>query len=211
MNCADAQLPVGPGQFGVGALLLDRDGIINVDQGYVHRISEFQFVEGIFDLTRFWTLEVHRPIVVISNQSGIGRGYFDEEDYADLTRWMCRRFAAQGSPIARVYHCPSHPEHGVGRYRRDDPWRKPRPGMILQAADDLNLNLACSVIVGDKLSDMEAGERAGVGLRILVKNSVGRNSEEETSGPSGHETAADLTQVLALLRRHFGAEAIKWV
>jgi D-glycero-D-manno-heptose 1,7-bisphosphate phosphatase len=205
MNYADAQRPVRPGQFGSGgALFLDRDGVINVDRGYVHRISEFQFVQGVFDLTRFWILEVQRPIVVISNQSGIGRGYFDEEEYADLTQWMCRRFAAEGSPIARVYHCPSHPQHGIGRYRRDDPWRKPAPGMILQAAADLNLDLAYSVIVGDKLSDMEAGARAGVGLRILVRN----GASEPGSGPSDHETAADLTQVLALLRRHFAAGSI---
>jgi D-glycero-D-manno-heptose 1,7-bisphosphate phosphatase len=205
MNDADTQRPVGSGQFGAsGALFLDRDGIINVDHGYVHRISEFQFVPGIFDLTRFWTVEVQRPIIVISNQSGIGRGYFDEAQYTELTRWMCQRFAVEGSPIARVYHCPSHPQHASGPYRRDDPWRKPAPGMILQAAADLNLDLACSVIVGDKLSDMEAGVRAGMGLCILVSNSVG----EETSGPFNHKTVADLTQVLALLRSHFGARSI---
>jgi len=205
VNYTDAQRPVRAGQFGAGgALFLDRDGVINLDHGYVHRISEFDFTQGIFDLTRFWTIEVQRPIVVISNQSGIGRGYFDEREYADLTRWMCRRFAAEGSPIARVYHCPSHPQHGIGRYRRDDPWRKPAPGMILQAAADLNLDLACSVVVGDELSDMEAGARAGIGLRILVGNSVG----EETSGPSDHETAADLAQALALLQRHCAARSI---
>jgi D-glycero-D-manno-heptose 1,7-bisphosphate phosphatase len=205
MRDADEQRPVRPGQFrSGGALFLDRDGVINLDRGYVHRISDFQFVQGIFDLTRFWTLEVQRPIVVISNQSGIGRGFFDEGEYADLTRWMCRRFAAEGSPIARIYHCPSHPQHGIGRYRRDDPWRKPAPGMILQATADLNLDLANSVIVGDKLSDMEAGARAGVGLRILVRNSAG----EQASGPVDHETATDLAQVLALLRRHFAAGPI---
>jgi D-glycero-D-manno-heptose 1,7-bisphosphate phosphatase len=175
-----------------------------VDRGYVHRISEFQFVPGIFDLTRFWTVEVQRPIIVISNQSGIGRGYFGEAEYAELTRWMCERFAAESSPIARVYHCPSHPQHGIGRYRRDDPWRKPAPGMILQAATDLNLDLAYSVIVGDKLSDMEAGARAGIGFRILVRNSVG----EEISGPCDYKTVADLIEVLALVRMHFGARSI---
>ena len=76
--------------------------------------------------------ELHRPIVVVSNQSGIGRGYFDEKAHADLTRWMCDRFEAEGAAIARVYHCPYHPR-GIGEYRRDHPWRKPKPGMILQA------------------------------------------------------------------------------
>ena len=77
------------------ALFLDRDGVINVDRGYVHRLDQFEFVPGIFQLARFWTNELHRPIVVVSNQSGIGRGYFDEKAHADLTRWMCDRFEAE--------------------------------------------------------------------------------------------------------------------
>jgi D-glycero-D-manno-heptose 1,7-bisphosphate phosphatase len=96
------------------ALFLDRDGVINVDRGYVHRPDQFEFVPGIFPLARFWADELRRPIVVVSNQSGIGRGYFDEKAHADLTRWMCDRFEAEGAAIARVYHCPSHPRHGIG-------------------------------------------------------------------------------------------------
>ena len=149
------------------ALFLDRDGVINVDRGYVHRPDQFEFVPGIFPLARFWTNELHRPIVVVSNQSGIGRGYFDEKAHADLTRWMCDRFEAEGAAIARVYHCPYHPLHGIGEYRREHPWRKPNPGMILQAVFDLRLDPARCAIVGDKMSDVEAGAAAGLGLRIL--------------------------------------------
>src|SRR5262249_3604921 len=154
------------------ALFLDRDGVINVDHGYVHRPEQFEFVPGIFELGRFWANELREPIIVITNQSGIGCGLFHEIDYADLTRWMCDRFAAEGAAIARVYHSPYHPRHGVGPYRRDHPWRKPNPGMILQAASDLNLDLGRSVIVGDKMSDIAAGAAAGVGLRILVDRSA---------------------------------------
>jgi D-glycero-D-manno-heptose 1,7-bisphosphate phosphatase len=85
-------------------------------------------------LARFWTNELRRPIVVIPNQSGISRGYFDENAYADSTRWMCERFETERTAIARVYHCPYHPQDGIGEYRRDHPWRKPKPGMLLQAA-----------------------------------------------------------------------------
>ena len=101
------------------ALFLDRDGVINVDRGYVHRADQFEFVPGIFELARFWTHELRRQIVVVTNQSGIGRGCFDEKAYEDLTRWMCDRFAAEQATIARVYHCPYHPVHGVGPYRRE--------------------------------------------------------------------------------------------
>jgi D-glycero-D-manno-heptose 1,7-bisphosphate phosphatase len=150
-------------------------------------------------LARFWTNELRRPIVVVTNQSGIGRGYFDECAYEDLTQWMCNRFEAEHAAIARVYHCPYHPLHGVGEYRRDHPWRKPNPGMILQAVSDLSLDPAQSVIVGDKMSDIEAGAAAAIGLRILVAS---RDAKVGEGAPS-HEIVADLGEALALLRRRF--------
>src|SRR5262245_56282446 len=181
------------------ALFLDRDGVINVDRGYVHRPDQFEFIAGIFPLARFWADELRRPIVVISNQSGIGRGYFNETSYADLTRWMCARFEAERAPIARVYHCPFHPTHGVGAYRRDHPWRKPNPGMVLQAISDLGLEPARCALLGDSMSDIEAGAAAGIGLRILL---APRSPQARTDAPS-HEAVADLTEALALLRSRF--------
>jgi D-glycero-D-manno-heptose 1,7-bisphosphate phosphatase len=183
------------------ALFLDRDGVINVDRGYVHRPDQFEFVPGIFELARFWVSELGRPIVVVTNQSGIGRGYFDERAYADLTRWMCGRFADEGAAIARVYHCPYHPVDGIGEFRRDHPWRKPNPGMILQAASDLALDLARSAIVGDKMSDMEAGAAAGIAVRILVGPDLARAGG---CVPSCAQVA-DLAQALALLRSRFAS------
>jgi D-glycero-D-manno-heptose 1,7-bisphosphate phosphatase len=185
------------------ALFLDRDGVINVDRGYIHRSDQFEFVPGIFELARFWTNELRRLIVVITNQSGIGRGYFDECAYEDLTRWMCERFEAEHIAIARVYHCPYHPLHGVGEYRRDHPWRKPNPGMILQAVSDLDLDPAQSAILGDKISDIEAGEAAGIGLRILVAS---RGAKKSAGAPS-HEVVPDLGEALALLRSRFALTA----
>jgi D-glycero-D-manno-heptose 1,7-bisphosphate phosphatase len=149
------------------ALLLDRDGVINVDHGYVHTEKQFDYVPGIFDLAR----AAHCAgflIVVVTNQAGIGRGYYGEADFHRLTEWMRARFAAEGAPIARVYFCPHHPEAGIARYRLDCFDRKPNPGMILRARTDLGLDLAASAMVGDKESDMEAGRRAGVGTLVLV-------------------------------------------
>jgi len=182
---------------GRAALFLDRDGVINVDHGYVHRIERFDFVAGIFELARFWTNEMREPLVVVTNQSGIGRGYFDERAYYDLTRWMCARFEAEGSRIAAVYQCPFHPVHGIGAYRRDHPWRKPNPGMFLQAGRDLGLDLARSVLVGDRMADMEAGAAAGLGLLVLLGSTAGGQGG---AGPS-HMPAPDLAAALALLRR----------
>jgi D-glycero-D-manno-heptose 1,7-bisphosphate phosphatase len=181
------------------ALFLDRDGVINVDRGYIHRPDQFEFVPGIFELARFWTNELRRLIVVVSNQSGIGRGYFDECAYEDLTRWMCDRFEAEYTAIARVYHCPYHPLHGIGEYRRDHPWRKPHPGMILRAVSDLGLDPARSAILGDKMSDIEAGAAAGIGLRILVAS----HDAKESEGAPPHEVVANLSEALVLLRSRF--------
>ena len=185
------------------ALFLDRDGVINVDHGYIHRPDQFEFVSGIFELARFWTNELSRPIIVVTNQSGIGRGYFDESAYADLARWMCDRFEAEHATIARVYHCPYHPQHGVGEYRRDHPWRKPNPGMILQAASDFGLDLAGSAIMGDTMSDIEAGAAAGIGLRVLVASPPSKSGD----GAPSHEVVPDLARALALLRSHFAPNA----
>jgi D-glycero-D-manno-heptose 1,7-bisphosphate phosphatase len=182
-----------------GALFLDRDGVINVDRGYIHRSAQFEFVPGIFELARFWTNDLRRPIVVITNQSGIGRGYFDEWAYEDLTRWMCERFEAERTAIARVYHCPYHPLHGIGQYRRDHPWRKPNPGMILQAVSDLDLDPVQSAILGDQMSDIEAGAAAGIGLRILVAS----HDANESEGAPPHEVVANLSEALILLRSRF--------
>lgn len=146
-------------------LILDRDGVVNEDSGYLHRIEDCRFVAGIFELTAGFAARGF-VIVIASNQSGIGRGYYTEADFERLMGWMKAEFARRGVAIAGVYHCPDHPTEGVGRYRRANPWRKPGPGMLLQAARDLDLDLARSWTVGDKMTDIEAGRAAGVGTLV---------------------------------------------
>jgi D-glycero-D-manno-heptose 1,7-bisphosphate phosphatase len=178
------------------ALFIDRDGVINVDHGYVHRIDQFEFLPGIFELARFVAGELGWPIIVVTNQAGIGRGYFDEAAYEALTRWMCERFRQEGAPLTRVYHCPYHAQHGVGAYKIDHPWRKPQPGMLLQAARDFGISLPDSVLIGDRMSDIEAAAAAGIGLRILLRPP--ELPEAMQTPPC--TVAADLRAALALLR-----------
>lgn len=149
------------------ALLLDRDGVINVDHGYVHRIQDFEFIEGIFDLVRAAHLARYQ-VFVITNQAGIARGFYSEKQFEELTAWMCKEFASRGAPIAKAYFSPYHPTEGLGMYRKDDVSRKPHPGMILQAQSEFNLDLASSILIGDKASDIRAGLAAGVGQNILL-------------------------------------------
>lgn len=148
------------------ALFLDRDGVINVNHGYVHRPENFEFIDGIFDLVRVAHAQKYK-VIVVTNQAGIARGFYSEQQFHELTDWMCARFYEEGAPIARVYFSPYHPTEGQGAYKRDDASRKPRPGMILQARQEFNLDLESCALIGDKPSDIQAGIAAGVGCNIL--------------------------------------------
>ncbi len=154
--------------LGRPALFLDRDGVINLDHAYVHRVEDFEFVDGIFDLCRH-ARQRGFLIFVITNQAGIARGYYSEADFLRLTQWMCEQFVAAGAMIDKVYFCPFHAEHGVGKYKMDSPFRKPAPGMILQAAHEYGVDLTRSVLVGDMDTDIEAGVAAGVGCNLLYR------------------------------------------
>ena len=109
------------------ALFLDRDGVINVNHGYVHSIENFNFIDGIFDLVQ--TAHANNlKVVVITNQAGIGRGFYSEQQFDQLTSWMCKEFMKQGAPIDKVYFSPFHPTEGLGKYKKDDFSRKAKSG-----------------------------------------------------------------------------------
>lgn len=150
------------------ALFLDRDGVINVNHGYVHRPENFEFIDGIFELARAAHAR-HYKLVVITNQAGIARGFYSEQQFHELTTWMCDQFAAQSAPIAKVYFSPYHPTAGLDAYKKDDVSRKPHPGMILQAKRELDLILENSTLIGDQPSDIQAGIAAGVGCNFSLR------------------------------------------
>jgi D-glycero-D-manno-heptose 1,7-bisphosphate phosphatase len=155
--------------MGERAVFLDRDGVINVDRHYLHRIEDFEFIAGVPQaLQRLqragWKL------VVVTNQSGIARGLYTERDYQRLTQHMQALLAAAGVTLDAVLHCPHLPGGSVPAYRIECDCRKPAPGMLLQAARELKLDLARSVMVGDKDSDLQAGRSAGVARCLLVRS-----------------------------------------
>lgn len=178
------------------ALFLDRDGVINVDRGYVCREDAFEFVDGIFDVCREASARGFL-IVVITNQAGIGRGLYTEHEFLALTDWMCDQFRARGTPIAKVYFCPFHPEHGVGRYKRESIDRKPGPGMILRAAAELGIDLKQSILIGDRDTDVRAGMAAGVGNNILYRLLPTMPGVEP--GPPGATVIHALPEIVAML------------
>ena len=154
------------------ALFLDRDGVINEDRGYVHRIGEFRFVPGILDLIRGAQERGYLPVIV-TNQSGIGRGYYGPEEFERLTGWMLERMreAGIGMERAQVFFCPHAPEEGCA-------CRKPRPGMLLEARDRFGIDMERSWMIGDKPRDIEAARRAGVGHTLLVETDQPVDAEE---------------------------------
>ena len=179
------------------ALLLDRDGVINVDKGYVCRSEDFELVPGIVDLCRDAVGQGYL-LIVATNQAGIGRGYYSEASFLAFTEWMSDEFRRRGLPIARVYYCPFHPEFGVGKYKRESIYRKPGPGMILRAAKDFDLNLRHSVLVGDKETDVRAGLAAGVGCNVLYcPESAGRNMSNATMASHTVTRLADVARLLS--------------
>ncbi|MEO8364603.1 MAG: D-glycero-beta-D-manno-heptose 1,7-bisphosphate 7-phosphatase [Pseudoxanthomonas sp.] len=152
------------------ALFLDRDGVINVNHGYVHTQEKTDFVPGIFDLCRR-ARETGLLLVVVTNQAGIARGYYDEAQFLQYTKWMHEKFAARGAPLLATHYCPHHPLAGKGDLLRACPSRKPNPGMFFTAATNYGIALSESLVLGDKESDLEAGRFAGVTNRLLVDES----------------------------------------
>jgi len=144
------------------AVFLDRDGVIIRDSGYLDSITKLEWVPGIFHtLQRLKELDI--PVVVVTNQSGVARGYFSEDDVQRIHAHMQQVIRSRGGLIAAFYQCPFHPEAVLPTYRHENhPDRKPNPGMIIRAARDWNLDLKRSVMIGDKSSDVEAGRRAGL-------------------------------------------------
>lgn len=149
------------------AVFLDRDGVINHDHGYTSHPDKFDFIDGVFEACQRF-IDQGYIIVVVTNQSGIARGYYTETDFQHLTEWMLAQFAEHGVDIAGVYHCPHHPVSGKGDYLTNCDCRKPEPGMLLQAAQDLNIDLAESIIIGDNSTDILAGRKAGLKQCILI-------------------------------------------
>lgn len=175
------------------ALFLDRDGIINVDHGYVHTPGQTRWVPGIFELCRA-ARDSGYLLVVVTNQAGIARGLYSESAFLDYTRWVHEEFSRQDATLLATYYCPHHPTTGETELRVQCECRKPAPGMILRAARELAIEKTVSVLLGDKASDIEAGLTAGVAMNILF----GSEHEQMTNNGRARcvQTLAEVTQVL---------------
>ncbi len=177
------------------AIFLDRDGTINIDHGYVHTIDDFQFIEGVGNALKKLQDKGYL-LVLVTNQSGIARGYFSEAQFHQLTEWMDWSLDEDyGVVLDGIYYCPHHPE-GQGEYREECDCRKPKAGMFLQAIKDLDIDPAQSVMVGDKLEDLLAAENAGVKTKILVRTGKAVTDEGMAKADNVIESLADLPKFI---------------
>ena len=150
-------------------IYLDRDGVINEDFGYVSKIEDFNFVDGVFKACKEF-LTLGYEIIVVTNQSGIGRNYYSEDEFLELTKYMKNEFKKEDIDILNVYYCPHNPDE-------DCSCRKPKAGMILQSLNDFNIDLQNSWLIGDKVSDVETAINAKIGNKILISSDIKENKE----------------------------------
>jgi D-glycero-D-manno-heptose 1,7-bisphosphate phosphatase len=151
------------------AAFFDRDGIINIDHGYTYKIEDFIFCEGIFELMHTFE-EKGYTLFIVTNQSGIGRGYYTQKDFEILTSWMLEEFAKNGIQIQKVYFCPHAPEENCS-------CRKPQIGMFEQALSEFEIDMQNSWMIGDKPSDIQAGKNAGIANTIFLNDSTCKDAK----------------------------------
>ena len=162
------------------AVFVDRDGTLNVEVGHLSDAAELDLIDGAAEAVR--TLrEAGYRVVVVTNQSAVARGLLSEAELRDLHARLARRLGAEGAELDGIYYCPHHPTEGSGSYRVECSCRKPKPGLVERAARELDIDLGRSFVVGDKLSDLEAGAAAGC-RGVLVRTGYGAEEERRLDG-----------------------------
>lgn len=153
------------------AILLDRDGTINVEKDYLHKVEDFEFEKNVVEALKIFS-SLGYTMAVVTNQSGIARGYYTEDDLKKLNEYIKKELEKHGVIIEKFYYCPHHPENGIGRYKIDCICRKPNTGMLDEAIKEFNIDRTSSFMVGDTIADIDAGSRAGL-TPVLVKTGHG--------------------------------------
>ncbi len=177
------------------AVFLDRDGTINVDHGYVHRVEDLELIEGAAEAIAALN-RAGKLVLVVTNQSGVARGLYTEVDVARFHEAMSEALAGEGAHVDAFYHCPNHPTEGIGRYRIDSRDRKPGTGMFDRARADFAIDVAASWMVGDKLDDMRFAKAAGL-KALLVETGKGASASASLDEPAWFDVVADLRAAAA--------------
>lgn len=151
------------------AIFFDRDGTINVEKGYLYKTEEFEFIEGAVEALRM-AQNAGYKLIIITNQSGIARGYYTEEEFLELNKWMMETLAGKGVRIERVYYCPHYPHAKIKEYSIDCNCRKPKRGLYMQAISDFDLDISACYVIGDKIRDCSICEKGGCKGFLIAEN-----------------------------------------
>jgi D-glycero-D-manno-heptose 1,7-bisphosphate phosphatase len=143
-------------------IFLDRDGVINKEINYLYKIEEFEFIDGVFEACKY-LINLNYQIIIVTNQSGIARGYYSERDYQILNTWMLAQFKKNNIIIFDTFHCPHLPNSNCN-------CRKPKPGMFLEAKYKHNIDMKKSWLIGDKEVDIISANNSGISNTILVRS-----------------------------------------
>jgi len=173
------------------AIFLDRDGVINKDNGYISQVDDFEFIEGTIEACIEFQKKGYQ-LVVITNQPGIASGHFTEEQFNTLTEWMDWSMADRGVELDGIYYCPHHSIEEKG----DCECQKPKPGMLLSAIEDLNIDIEASILIGDRAIDLQAGIAAGVKTNYLVRSGTGITEEGEVLATGIFDNLAAIVKVI---------------
>ena len=146
---------------------LDRDGVLNVDTGYINNPEDIEIFDNLIENLQILQ-DLGYCFIIVTNQSGIARGYYTEQEFNSLTKKMLDVMQEHGVIISSVYFCPHHIEGHVVKYALKCDCRKPLPGMLVKAASDFDINFSEAIMIGDKSSDMQAAEAAGISSRYFI-------------------------------------------
>jgi D-glycero-D-manno-heptose 1,7-bisphosphate phosphatase len=171
----------------IKTIFLDRDGVINKEKNYVYKVDDFEFIDGVFDVCKYFS-SLGYKIIVVTNQSGISRGYYTESDFQYLNYWMIQQFRLHNISILDTFYCPHLPKARCQ-------CRKPKPGMLLQAQKKHDIDMKKSWLIGDKEDDIIAAKNSGIDNTILVK-SAHRNKEKESNATYFLQSIQDTTKVI---------------
>ena len=186
------------------AIFIDRDGTFNIVGDYIHKVEDFVLIPGSDEAVKL-AHEAGFLVIVVTNQAGVGRGYYCEEDVKIFHEHIQKVLGEKGEKIDAFYYCPYHPTKGVGEYLKDADCRKPKPGMMLKAAEEHDIDLSASYLVGDNIGDIQAGQAAGCRC-VMVRTGYG-SEHQNRLGELEREPLAVCDNLLAAVKKILEEEA----